>query len=161
MSLNNIHLQTSLLADLYKNSLIEITATGVSQTKQVKYLGNNKKNTIVVVSHQSVPYLTDEELSFLTTVLAACKLGIADVAIINQSHIQVTELQNIINSEAKNVLLFGVEPLSIGLPINFPAFQLQAFNNRTYLHAPQLSIIEADKTLKTRLWTSLKAMFRI
>jgi hypothetical protein len=161
MSLNNIHLQPSLLADLYKNSLIEITATGVPERKQVKYLGNNKKNIIVVVSHQSVPYLTDEELSFLTTVLAACKLSIADIGIINQFHVDKTVLQDTLNSEAKNVLLFGVEPLSIGLPINFPAFQLQAFNNRTYLHAPQLSIIETDKTLKTRLWTSLKAIFRI
>jgi hypothetical protein len=143
MSLNNIHLQPHLLANLFKNSLVVTTAT------------------VVIVSHQSVPFLPDEELSFLTTVLAACKLSIADIGIINQFHVDKTVLQDTLNSEAKNVLLFGVEPLSIGLPINFPAFQLQAFNNRTYLQAPQLSIIESDKALKTRLWTSLKAMFRI
>ncbi len=97
----------------------------------------------------------------LTTVLAACKLSIADIGILNLFHNQISDLQNFVNAEAKNILLFGVEPLSIGLPINFPAFQLQAFNNRTYLHAPALLQIEQDKALKTRLWTSLKAMFRI
>jgi len=158
MGLNNIQLKPNVLADLYKNSLIETNATGV---KQVKYLGDNQKNILVIVSHHSAPFLTDPELNFLTAVLGACKLSIADIGIINRSHCEVTDLQNIINTEGRNVLLFGTEPLSIGLPINFPAFQLQAFNNRTYLHAPSLSQIESDKALKARLWNSLKAMFRI
>ena len=158
MGLNNIQLKPNVLADLYKNSLIETNATEV---KLVKYLGDNQKNILVIVSHHSVPFLTDPELNFLTTVLGACKLGIADIGIINRSHCEVTDLQNIINTEGRNVLLFGTEPLTIGLPINFPAFQLQAFNNRTYLHAPSLSQIESDKALKARLWNSLKAMFRI
>src|SRR5215203_524335 len=158
MGLNNIQLKPNILADLYKNSLIETNATGV---KQVKYLGDNQKNVLVIVSHHSAPFLTDPELNFLTTVLGACKLSIADIGIINRSHCEVTDLQNIISTEGRNVLLFGTEPLSIGLPINFPAFQLQAFNNRTYLHAPSLSQIESDKALKARLWNSLKAMFRI
>ena len=139
MGLNNIQLKPNVLADLYKNSLIETNATEV---KQVKYLGDNQKNILVIVSHHSVPFLTDQELNFLTTVLGACILSIADIGIINRSHCEVTDLQNMINTEGRNVLLFGTEPLSIGLPINFPAFQLQAFNNRTYLHAPVLSQIE-------------------
>jgi hypothetical protein len=94
-------------------------------------------------------------------VLAACKLSIADIAIVNSYTLDQSDLQNIINSGANKVLLFGVEPLAIGLPINFPAFQLQPFNNRTYLYAPVLSQVENDKGLKARLWTSLKAMFEI
>lgn len=161
MSLNNIQLESSMLADLYKDSLVETGTTAVPETKQLKYLGNNRKNIIVIVSHQSVPFLPDGELSFLTNVLAACKLSIADIAIINIQNVEQTDLQNIIHSEAKIVLLFGVEPLEIGLPINFPAFQLQGFNNRTYLHAPVLSQIENDKGLKSGLWTSLKTLLEI
>jgi hypothetical protein len=161
MSLNNIHLKSSMLADLYKDSLVETNTTVVPELKQLKYLGNNKKNIIVIVSHQSVPFLPDEELNFLTSVLTACKLSIADIGIINNHNVEQADLQSIINSEARNVLLFGVEPLSIGLPINFPAFQLQPFNNRTYLHAPVLSQIENDKGLKTRLWISLRTLFGI
>lgn len=162
MSLNNIQLKSSMLADLYRNSLVETTsAITAPELKQLKYLGNNQKNIVVVVFHEAVPFLPDGELSFLSNVLAACKLSIADIGIINSYNVEQTDLQNIINSEGKKVLLFGVEPLAIGLPINFPPFQLQPFNNRTYLHAPPLSQIENDKALKGRLWTSLKAMFGI
>ena len=161
MSLNNIHLESNLLADLYKDVLVETDTSPVPQTKQVKYLGNNQKNILVIVSHQSVPFLPDDELSFLTSVLAACKLSIADIGIVNNYNLDPTVLLNIINTEAKNVLLFGIEPLSIGLPINFPAFQLQQFNSRTYLHAPTLLEIENDKALKSKLWASLKTLFGI
>jgi hypothetical protein len=162
MSLNNIQLKSSMLADLYRDSLVETeNKTDTPQPKQLKFLGNNQKNIIVVVSHESVPFLPDGELSFLSNVLAACKLSIADIGILNAFNVEEAELQNIINAEANKVLLFDVEPLSIGLPINFPAFQLQPFNSRTYLHAPALSQIENDKGLKGRLWTSLKAMFGI
>jgi hypothetical protein len=161
MSLNNIQLKSSLLADLYKNCLVETSTNSALETKQPKYLGNNQKNIIVIVSHQTVPFLPDEELSFLTTILAACKLSMADIGVINNDRVEPTDLKNIIQSEAKNILLFGVEPLTIGLPINFPPFQLQPFNNRTYLHAPALSQIENDKALKARLWSALKVLFGI
>jgi hypothetical protein len=162
MSLNNIQLKSSMVADLYSKSLVETgNATSLPEPKQLKYLGNNQKNIIVIVSHESIPFLPDGELTFLSNVLAACKLSIADIGIINSYDVDQPDLQNIINTEANKVLLFGVEPLSIGLPINFPAFQLQPFNGRTYLHAPVLSQIENDKSLKTRLWTSLKTMFGI
>lgn len=161
MSLNHIQLKSSLLADLYKNSLIETSTISVSEATQLKYFGNNQKNILIIVSHQTVPFLPDEELSFLTNVLAACKLSMADVGIVNNHGAEQNDLQNLINAEAKQVLLFGVEPLAIGLPINFPPFQLQPFNNRTYLHAPELSEVEDDKTLKSRLWSALKVLFGI
>ena len=161
MSLNNIQLKSNLLADLYKNSLVETSAAVLLEKRPIKYLGNNQKKVLVIVFHASVPFLPDQELSFLTNVLAACKMSISDIGIINFNGIDETELQNCIELDASNVILFGVEPLEIGLPINFPAFQLQAFNNRTYLKAPTLSEIERDKGLKGSLWNSLKALFKI
>ena len=161
MSINNIQLKPSLLANLYKNSLVETSETHVPETQPLNYLGNNQKNILIVVSHQNVPFLPDAELNFLTTILSACKLSIGDIGIINNNRVDQNDLQNIINIETKHVLLFGVEPLLIGLPINFPAFQLQPFNNRTYLWAPALSQIENDKGLKTRLWSALKVLFGI
>ena len=150
-----------MLADLYKNSLVETGTTTPSESKPVKYLGTNQKNILVIVSHQNIPFLPDRELSFLSNILAACKLGIADIGIINSINVNQGDLQDIIHSEAKTVLLFGAEPLTIGLPINFPPFQLQQFNKRMYLHAPDLSQIENDKGLKSKLWNSLKALFSI
>lgn len=161
MSLNTIALKPTMLVDLYHNNLIETNATSVPESRSSKYLGNNQKNILVIVSHSSVPFLPDSELNFLTNVLAACKLSLADIAIVNHQNIDTTEIQNIIHAETITILLFGVEPLSIGLPINFPQFQLQPFNNRKYLFTPELSAIENDKSLKTRLWSVLKVLFGI
>ncbi|HEY6954340.1 MAG TPA: hypothetical protein VI385_03805 [Flavisolibacter sp.] len=161
MSLNNIQLKSNLLADLYKDSLVETNTKTMPAKRQVKYLGNNQKKVLVIVSHDSVPFLPDHELTFLTNVLAACKMSIADIGIVNSNGIDETDLQNIIDLEARDIILFGVEPPDIGLPINFPTFQLQAFNNRTYLKAPTLTQVENDKGLKGSLWNSLKALLKI
>jgi len=150
-----------MLAALYKDSLVETRAASLPDPGQLRYLGNNQKNILVLVSHLDIAFLPDEELGFLTNILAACKLSLADIGIVNIHTANQTDLQRIIDSEAKNILLFGVEPLSIGLPINFPPFQLQSFNKRTYLHAPALSQIEKEKALKSKLWTTLKTLFGI
>ena len=161
MSLNDIKLKPNMLADLYHQTLVQTNATSVPELKQPKYLGNNQKNVLVIVLHEEIPFLPDYELNFLANILAACKLSMADIAIINQHHWDQSEINKLIQLEAKTILLFGSEPLSIGLPINFPPFQVQHFDKRTYLHAPSLSQIENDKALKTRLWNALKALFQI
>lgn len=160
MSINTIQLKTSMLADLYRNSLVEST-TSMPESKQLNYLGNNKQNILIFVLHENLAFLPDKELEFLTNVLSACKLSIADIGIINAHNAEQDEIQNIINSEATNILLFGVEPLSIGLPINFPFYQLQKFAGKTYLAAPGLNYLQEDKTAKQKLWTCLKSLFQL
>lgn len=161
MSLNQIQLTNQQLASLYANVLIEsTTASPVSQLQPVKFLGRNAKNIVLLVSNDTVPFLPDDELSFLTNILSACKLSLADVAIVNIHSVNKDEIEAFIEPLApKHVLLFGIAPLSIDLPINFPQFQLQAFNKRTYLYSPDLKSIEANKELKLKLWNSLKTLF--
>ena len=161
MSINNIQLKPNLLADLYKNCLIDTNSKQAADPKPVPYLGNNQKHILVGVSHTNVRFLPDEELNFLTNILSACKLSLADIGIINLFSANEADWQNLIQSEARTVLLFGLEPAAIALPINFPAFQIQQFNKCTYLHAPPLSEIESKKDLKAKLWNSLKALFDI
>lgn len=160
MSLNDIRLKPNIIAAFYNHSLVETSATTMPESKPLHYLGSNQKNILVIVSNSDIPFLPDAELNFLTNVLTACKLSLADIGIINYKTEQA-QLQNILTNEAKKVLLFGVEPLAIGLPIHFPPFQLQPFNKCIYLFAPALSQIENDKGLKSKLWSALKTMFAI
>jgi hypothetical protein len=161
MSLNNIALKPMILTQLYADTLVETSVAGVPEKTSVRWLGSNQKNIIVIVRHEDVPVLPDEALNFLATILSACKLGLLDIALVNAASTNETALQTLIAEEGKTVLLFGTDPLSIGLPINFPPFQLQQFNQRTYLYCPSLREIEKDKTLKSKLWTSLKTLFGI
>ena len=171
MSLNTIKLDPQLLADLYPDQLIDsgtTTAPEMSEEsierraeekKSPNFLGNNGKKILVLVSHETVPFLPDDELNFLTSILAACKLSMADIAIANIHTMDEGTIDSLVETESRNVLLFGPGPSDIGLPINFPRFQLQQFNKRNYLHAPTLSELERDKEQKKQLWISLKKLF--
>jgi hypothetical protein len=159
MSLNSIQLKPQLLATLYHESLVQEATTSVPEKKLHKYLGNNAKQILILVSHASLPFLPDQELNFLTSILTACKLSLADIAIINLDKTDDNQLQQTIASEGRIVLLFGIEPSGIGLPIHFPVFQVQQFNHTTYMHAPTLTELETDRDLKSKLWNSLKNLF--
>jgi hypothetical protein len=161
MSLNQIQLTNQLLTSLYPKALIEAAITSsVPEYQSVKYLGKNAKNIVLLVSYTTVPFLPDEELNFLTTILSACRLSLADVAIVNVHSLEKNQIETAIEPLApKNVLLFGISPLTIDLPVNFPQFQLQPFNKRTYLYSPGLHELANDKTLKLQLWNCLKNLF--
>lgn len=165
MSLNKVQLTSNLIADLYHNVLLEATATAVPEVVSLPAypsLGGNAKNILVVVAKPGDAYLPDAELTFLTSVLAACKLSLADIALVNYERIEEKDYQQLIGFfNSKTVLLFHIDPLTFGLPVNFPPFQVQSFSGSTYLHAPDLGHIEKEVGLKKSLWNALKNIFSI
>lgn len=175
MDLNNIELPALLVADLYHTSLIDGTeasektqmltvpsnATGEGVTGW-KSLGNNQRKILIIVNSNNAVYLPDNELAFLTGILGACKLSLADVAIVNianQSTATYKELTTFFKS--KIVLLFDVEPATFGLPMSFPHYQLQPFANNSFLYSPSLKDLENDKVEKSKLWVCLKRLFNL
>lgn len=168
MSLNNISLTPQLLADLYSNVIIESQTTSIKQEasekkEALKFLGNNKKNILILVSKENVAFLEETELNFLSSILMACKLSIADVAIVNLKNVSSDAHYQTLTDElkTKTVLLFDVNTETIDLPFKFPHFQLQQFDKCIYLSAPSLKEIEDTKTLKTQLWNCLKKIFSL
>ena len=187
MSLENIQLPDFVIAELYKNSLVELDnsktekkiiplkkekKTEVEQdipeqkeTMSIKYLGENKKSVSVLVNSSDAVILPDEELLFLTNILKACKLNLGDMAIINVANqsITFTDLQEQLN--CKVAILFNVAPRDINLPFSIPHFQVQPFNGCKYLLAPALSELnkgnEDATNLKRSLWECLKKIFEI
>src|SRR3989442_15623295 len=89
MSLDNIQLPAIVIQDLFANALVDMR-TEDSQpasitAKSLSFLGDNKKKVSIIVDLAEVLYLPDEELNFLIGILSACKLSMADVALINYS----------------------------------------------------------------------------
>lgn len=126
---------------------------------QWKSLGQNAQHILILVNNPGITFLPDEELAFLTQMLQACKLSLADVALLNLPQYTQTGYQEILQHfNSKTVFLFGVSPGDWELPINFPTFQVQQFDSRKFLHSPGLSDMMGDKLLKTKLWASLKAI---
>ena len=174
MDLNHLELPSYLIADLYKKSLVEPIKKSESVYKPVldtefnysnsswKYLGVNNKNILIVVSTNEAIYLPDPELTFLTGILGACKLSLADVAIVNlNNHSNASYKELVSFFKSKIVFLFDVEPVAFGLPVNFPHYQVQAFVNTSFLFSPSLKELENDKLKKSKLWVCLRRLFNV
>lgn len=168
MPLNNLELPASLVVDLYKNSLLEINDSAPVQPTQTtndnewKYLGKNEKNILIIVNYPETMNLPDEQLNFLTSMLSACKIGITDVAIVNMKNYNGASYKYFVDHfKSKIIFLYGIEPLTVDLPLSFPHFQVQSFANSKFLYTPSLDELEKDKVLKSKLWVCLRRIFGI
>ena len=181
MALNDIQLSPNIIAALYPSSLINLDKVGViplsKQAETIvpeikiepaavetswKFLGNNQKNILIIVNYDTAVHLPDEELNFLTNMLAACKLSLGDVAIVNRYNYKETGYKDFLaHFKSRIVFLFGLEPAIFGLPVSFPHFQVQTVANCTFLYAPALEETRNDTLLKSKLWVSLRNIFGI
>jgi hypothetical protein len=182
MSLNSIKFDTTDIALLFKNSLVEINEEQQVSTRAKnkpepiypenkqdhpiaigwKYLGENKKKVLVIVRYAGIVHLPDKQLSFLSKLLAACNLNIGDTAILNFQDYDSADFDKIMNHfTPKVVLLFDTKPAEFGMPMNFPEFQVQGYKDAVFVSSPSLEIIEPDKNLKGKLWICLKKIFNL
>lgn len=164
MPLDNIKLTPFLLQGLFKNSLIEIESIQLKVQIQpiatFNILGNNLKRVAIIVEDADMLHLGDDQLNFLSGVLSACKLTMEDVAIINIAHNKTATYKTIEQElKAEKIILFGVKPSQIDLPIAFPPYQIQQYNKQTYIAASLLIEIQLDKAEKIKLWNCLKQIF--
>jgi hypothetical protein len=188
MSLNDIHLPSALLEGLYGRSLVltelagarlqvteekpVIPAAGKDQKEKtapptLAWLGNNQRQVTVIVQNAGFTHLPDNDLELLTAMLKACGMSLNDVAVHNFDPKNAVVGKDIVSElKSKTVLLFGVSPESFGLPIQFPAFQVQQHAGITYLYTPALAYFqEGDageiKQRKSDLWVCLRTIFGI
>lgn len=174
MSLNDIKLSSALLSNLYPDQLIESeslspipdalspTLRNEKVEPEFRSLGNNRQQILIIVNYDTSPFLPDSELALLTNMLGACKLSMDDVAIINLHHYNNIPGKDIlVHFKSKRILMFGVEPSELDLPVNFPQFQVQNLVNASFLYSPSLDIIAADKLQKSKLWVCLQRLFNI
>jgi len=166
MSLDNIQLPAIVLHDLFKHSLVDLNTNepvaAITKTTGIASLGSNQKQITIIVADENTLYLPDGELNFLMGVLAACKLSMADVALVNiakNTALTYTDIKE--DLKAAIILLFGVEPSQLQLPLQFPNYQIQKFNSQVYLSAAPLQLLAADRAEKTKLWNCLKQVFSI
>jgi len=127
------------------------------------WLGNFQKKVLVVVQDTTARHLNDVDYGFLTKILEAVNLSIADTAIVNAAAhpLEYYALQE--KLPAAVAFYFGIAPADIGAPIRFPHFQVQKWNQTTFLFSPPLSQLNGTDaeaiTLKKNLWASLKRIF--
>ena len=173
-----MQLPPGMLVSLYSNQLVldqdsspeqqaikpppTIKDAPTDGTRDWKFLGNNNKHILVMVDYKDAVHLPDDELAFLTKMLAACKLDLGDIALINfNNYRDAIATEFLARFKSKTILLFGIEPSAFGLPVNFPAYQVQQLASATYVHTPALEERQKDELFKSKLWICLKKIFHL
>ncbi|WP_416441486.1 hypothetical protein [Phnomibacter sp. MR] len=126
-------------------------------------LGNFKQQILLVLHEPEAVHCKDADLEFLQKVIASVKLSMDHIAILNTHGKQVAYPELKAQLPAKVALYFGVEPVSIGVPMRIPYFQVQPWDDCRFLYAPSLAEINgnspAQVELKKQLWMALKKIF--
>ena len=176
MSLKDFQIPVSILADLYKNTLIESRTNQAAPVKQqakkeskkdesIRFLGGNEKKIAIVVKEEGQSYLKDDDLLWLQKMLQACKLTLGDVAIVNLHPVNHSAAFIKDNLHTKKMILLGTTPEMLEMPLNFPQFKPQEHAGCIYLCAPGPAELnnqsEDGKLLKTKLWVSLQKIFEV
>ena len=171
MSLNKLRLPNSIIVDLFRHSMVstgkgkEMEEIEEAHSDSYRYLGGNLKKTAMIVSSPDSFSVPEKHLSFLVKILEACKMTLADVAILNHAsrNIDIQTLKEQI--DPKTLILFGIEPKQINLPFNSPAFKIQEYDSCAYLYAPSMEELNQDaeesKILKSKLWVCLRKLFEV
>ena len=163
MSLDNIQLSNHICQILFTDNLVEPLQAKDTDNYLPKTiinsLGENKKNILFLVNNAQNKFLSDDEMDMLSNLITACKLSMADIALVNYHthNLNYRELTN--HFQPKKILIFGITTSALELPFAIPLFQIQQFQEQQYIIAPALSEFLNNKNLKKELWTCLQKLF--
>ena len=183
MSLDNIQLSGHLCQIMYAKSLIGIQNSGeikvdkpqpekkkaasVQESEKIESvattissLGENNGHILFLVNDANNKFLADDEMKLLSDLLTACKISMADIALVNYHQHPGVSYQTLTKQfQPKKLLIFGVTASELDLPFAIPFFQLQKFQEQLYMISPSLTGFLNNIDLKKELWTSLKKIF--
>ena len=151
-----IILPPQVIAALYENVLTDESDDQV----RVPLQDTVEKKKAIFIAESEGTSLPDNKKIFLDAIIKACKLDPSEVEVITDKNAIASDYKKIGERfSPASVVLFGPSPSAISLPVFFPPFQVQLFQETKYLHAPALETIENDKNLKLQLWQCLKQLF--
>ena len=167
MSLDKLQLPGFLYGPLFKKNLV-IIKSGVQpdslkkESKKINFLGGNKKKIVFIGNDNQNKFLGDDQMKFLSDLLNACNLTMADIAFLNFSEGSGFSYHDVNGQlHPEKILMFGVSAKELDLPFEIPYFQMQNFQSLLYTISPTLAEIQLDNNLKKRLWACLQKIFNI
>lgn len=163
MSLNDIQLSKNTRRILFTKNLTDVSSSvksgNESAANKINSLGGNEKNILFLVNDPENKFLGDEEMNLLSNLITACKLTMADIALVNSVNTKISYQQLLNHFQPKKLLLFGIETSELELPFTIPHFQIQPFQEQLYLTSPPLNQLLSNTDLKKELWIRLQKLF--
>ena len=185
-------LPASVLVSLYKDTLVlpdsekkdtiipnkeeKITATSANNTPidvpkvkkstgPLKHLGDHNKKILVIVNDPNSVYLNEADFILLTSILNACKLTIADIALVNIGN-QETSLHQILETLPSSIIMcFDVASADLKIKLPNTLYKVTELGESNLFFSKALSSMQGTsaeaKQEKGTLWILLKKLFAL
>jgi hypothetical protein len=159
MSLRAVPLDPYLLARIYDQPLVPDTpAQPPPAPASVPFLGENKKNILILIQNPKEAFLSDEMFGFLTRILQSVHLNMGDVALVNTAHCSETGPEALLRQFKPNaLLLFGEALPAVTQDLN----QVVSHNGIHRLCTDDLETLAAQTERKRAFWVALQQLFKL
>ena len=130
-----------------------------------KYLGDHHKKIIVLVNDPASVYLNEADFILLTSILNACRLTIADIALVNLGH-QKAGLHQILHLlPSKLVIAFELDSKALKIKLPTQLYKVIPLGENNLLFSNSLASMQGTdanaKQEKAKLWAVLKQIFQL
>lgn len=128
----------------------------VSSKPVFNYLGDNNKYLLIIVNDTTHQFINDKDLAFLLKILAAKKLDLHDIAILNTHNYTDLTFKDLKDYFACNkILTFGINPKLLQIQ-GITANKAGEFDGVKILGTWALPLLDTDVKKKTVYWNELK-----
>lgn len=117
---------------------------------------------LVLVDEKKQDDLLPSDVLLLENILKATGHSISQTDILNLSTLAHSDARAVLATKSTNYFItFGVPLIKLQLDLLLPPYTPKYIEGIWFLLADPLSVIDADKVLKKRLWLALQHMFKV
>ena len=131
----------------------------------IKYLGDHVKKIIIIVHDDEAVYLNETDLGLLSSILNACKLTLADIALINTAKQPLSLHEILATLPSQLVLVFELTGAQLKIKLPATLYKPIVLGETHILFSSSLHRMQgADqdaKLEKSKLWNALKLLFKL
>ena len=131
----------------------------------LKFLGDHLKQIMVIVNDPSAVHLNETDLGLLSSILNACKLTLADIALINTAQQPLSMHEMLTTLPSQLVLAFDLSATQLKIKLPTTLYKPIVLGDIHILFSSSLQSMQgADQTAKlekSKLWNALKLLFKL
>jgi hypothetical protein len=177
MGINHLRLSSELIAALYPESLVEgidparlkenvrISKPVADKIPAYHFLGENNRSICFIANFPEGDFLPEDQLEFLKKMLAACKLSLNDIALLNIAHSPFDLADFRVQLHPRIIFLWGILPESVGLKSGLPDFNISMFDGTSVVPVSRPDVMSGNHPdgteFKQLLWICLKKLFTL
>jgi len=152
-------------APITEAKIIEAKVIDATSDASFKYLGEHQQGVTVIVKDDLAVYLNENDLNLLTSILKACKLTLADIALVNVAQQKLSLHQILETLPSKLVIIFEVSGTDLKMKLPTTLYKSVQLGDTYLLFSNSLATMQGTDQLakveKSKLWNVLKQLFQL